>query len=298
MLGDCLASVIRQEIPNYWDFEILVVNNAPECDVSEIIATHQSQSSIGIQLVNEWQRGIPFARNTACKASLERGADWIMMMDDDETAKPGWLMAYAHAQQNFRSEVFTGPVEYIFPEGYKEWLENKGKSLLKTGHLVRRASTNNVIFSKNLLLPPLSMSFDNEMRFTGGEDSDFFMRYVHGGGSILVVSEAVVSEIVLNHRLKIQWRLRRQYWSSNRRVYIRIKLLGFRKTLLLSLKEILLRIMHGLLRLVFSPVFMVRGLNGFKKSFYHGLRHFSKAAGTLTGLFGKHPQPYKQHDGF
>ncbi len=298
MLGECLAPVTRQEIPGHWIFEILVVNNAPECDVSEIIAANQSRNDINIRLLDEPQRGIPFARNTACQASLELGADWIMMMDDDEIARPGWLMAYARAQENFRSEVFTGPVEYIFPEGYKEWLENKGKSLLETGNLVRRASTNNVIFSKYLLLPPLQMRFDNKMRLTGGEDSDFFMRYVHSGGRIIVVSDAVVSELVLDNRLRISWRLHRQYWSSSSRIYTHIKLFGFRKTLLMSLKEIPRRILHGIIRLAISPFLLLDSRNSSKKSFYHGLRHFSKAAGTLAGLLGNRPEPYKRIDGY
>lgn len=297
MLGLCLESLIEQTIPDDWLFEILVVNNSPDSDISKTIEAITSLTSIRIHVTTEPQAGIPYARNAACRKSLELGADWLLMMDDDEVAEPNWLMAYASALKRFKAEVLTGPVNYIFPAGYG-WLENKGKSLLNSGNLVRRASTNNVLFSKTLLLPPLNLAFDTHMRFTGGEDSDFFMRYVcEFGGKIVVVADAVVSEVVQPNRLRISWRLGRQYWSSSSRVYTRIKLFGFRSTLSLCLKEIPMRIFHGALRLVVSPAFFLGGTTAFLKSYYHGLRHFAKAAGTLAGLMGKHAQPYKIQDG-
>jgi succinoglycan biosynthesis protein ExoM len=297
MLRECLLSIASQEIPRNWEFEILIVNNAPDCDITQTIQYAKNHLNSRIHIVNEIQRGISFARNTACRTSLLLGADWILMMDDDETAKTGWLTAYANGICNFDADVFTGPVEYIFPESHRRWLENKGMSAKKTGSLARRASTNNVIFSTSILLPPLKMAFDNNMALTGGEDSDFFMRFTHAGGKIIIVAEAVVSEVVLENRLKISWRLYRQFWSSSSRVYTYKKIFGFRKTFLLSIKEIPMRIAHGIGRLIISPFLLPSNINSSKKSFYHGLRHFSKAAGTLTGLAGRHPKPYKKVDG-
>jgi succinoglycan biosynthesis protein ExoM len=142
------------------------------------------------------------------------------------------------------------------------------------------------------------LDFDTNMAFTGGSDSDFFMRVVHQGGRIVFVKDAVVSEVVLDNRLRLFWRLKRQYRSSANRIYIELKLYGFQKTLITSLKEFARHLIEGSLRLVTSPLYLFVGRINFKRSSYHGWRHFAKAAGIISGLFGKHPQPYKKIDGF
>lgn len=298
MLISCLDSVCKQVIPENWDFQILVVNNSPWASIDHIINSAKLKTGITINWINESQQGIPFARNTACTEALRRHADWILMIDDDEEALPDWMLAYENARIKFKEKVFTGPVNYIYPDGYKEWLENKGKSKLTSGRLVRRASTNNVFFSIQLLTPPLSLDFDTQMAFTGGSDSDFFMRYVDSGGKIVVVSNAVVSEIVLPNRLTIFWRMQRQFRSSSNRVYIYIKLYGKKRTFIICIKEIPMRFAHGILRLISSPFYLLGGYVHFKKSYYHGLRHLAKGAGAVAGLIGRYPQPYKKLDGY
>jgi glycosyltransferase involved in cell wall biosynthesis len=299
MLQRCLDSILQQNIPSGWDVEILIVDNEASSNLLNVLDSKIQESSINIIYVIETQLGIPYARNTACRESMNRKADWILFLDDDEEADPGWLEAYQKASETTEADVYTGPVRYIFPAGYAEWLENKGISKTSDGSLLKRASTNNVMFSSGLLMNPQTrLEFDTNMAFTGGSDSDFFMRVVHQGGRIVYVKDAVVSEVVLDNRLQLFWRLKRQYRSSANRIYIQIKLYGFKKTLITSLKEFARHLIEGSLRLVTSPLFLVVGQVKFKRSYYHGVRHFSKAAGIIAGLFGKHPQPYKKIDGF
>lgn len=298
MLQKCLDSILLQEIPLGWTVEVLIVDNDVSSDLSKALYSKIRESSIPIHYVIEPQAGIPFARNTACRESLSREADWIIFLDDDEEADPGWLLAFYRASTTMESDVYSGPVRYIFPEGYAEWLENKGMSKIDHGAFLKRASTNNVMFSTRLLKnPAASFEFDTNMAFTGGSDSDFFRRVTHQGGRIVYVSDAVVSEVVLWDRVSLLWRLKRQYRSSANSIYIDFKLYGAKKTFLKSLKEIMRHLVEGLLRLVTSPFSLISGHLQFKRAVYHGLRHFAKAAGVVAGLLGKHPQPYKVTDG-
>ena len=166
------------------------------------------------------------------------------------------------------------------------------------GVLLKRASTGNVLFRTAILEkyePPLN--FDINMTMTGGSDTDFFMRLVQHGGKIVYVGDAEVSEAVVPVRLTIRWRLRRQYQSSANRVYIESKLFGTKHVMATSLKQVFRHVLEGTLRLVFSPLLLLAGYTKFKRGWYHGLRHYAKAAGTLAGLRGSHVQLYLKTDG-
>jgi succinoglycan biosynthesis protein ExoM len=298
MLDSCLNSVIKQIVPHSWHFQVLVVNNSPSINIDHIISAVQSKTPIEIKRIDEFKLGIPYARNAACQEALRLKADWILMMDDDEEACPDWFLSYDEARKKFNELAYTGPVNYVYPKGYQEWLIEKGKSKMIDGKVLKTAATNNVFFSTQLLKPPFSLSFDIQMAFTGGSDSDFFMRYVRLGGKILAVPLAMVSEVVVPNRLTLSWQLQRQFRSNANRIYIQIKLDGKTKTFINAIREILMRLFHGFLRTLIAPLFLLCGYDIFQKNKYIALRHFAKAGGLLAGLLERHPQPYKSIDGY
>ena len=299
MLRRCLASVLAQECPEGWKVEIVVVDNDAQSDLAEMISRAFPDPKYPIRYFIEPRRGIPHARNAVCRHALSVQADLIAFIDDDEEADPGWLMAYARGMATYEAQAYTGPVRYIFPPGYEDWLANKGFAETKHGALLKRAATANVMFRTSVLGPEGEpLQFDTNMALTGGSDTDFFMRLVHQGGRIVYLSDAVVSEAVVPNRLTIRWRLKRQYRSSANRVYIESKLFGAKKTARRAVKELVRHGVEGTLRLVFSPVMLLGGYRKFKRSWYHGLRHFAKAGGIIAGLRGRQVQPYRQTDGY
>lgn len=297
ILPRCLDSLFRQQIPEDWDAEILLVNNDPDCDLWKNLSGERTSSPMKIHYVVEPRAGIPHARNTACRESLKLGADWILFLDDDEEAEPGWLMAYRKASAVLDADVYTGPVRFLYPAGYAEWLENKGLWNLPYGKVLKRAATNNVMFKSELLKPPFDLLFDTRLEFSGGSDIDFFMTAAHKGATIRYVDDAVVSEVVAENRLRLSWRLYRQYASSASHIFSKCKLFGFKKTLIHSSQEVFRRISAGLLRLLCSPFYLLAGRGSFKRCCYHGFRHFAKAAGIVAGLLGRRPSPYKNFSG-
>lgn len=300
MLQKCLDSILRQNIPAGWEVEILILDNDAESKTLEAIAGKMSTAPLKVHYRIEPQQGIPFARNAACRESLQLGADWIFFLDDDEEAEPGWLEAYKKASDTAEAEAYTGSVRFIHPREGGEPARQINLTLHDKPDLCRlkRAATNNVMMSAKLLLPPWSMEFDTRMAFTGGSDLEFFTRLTHRGGRILFVKDAVVSEEVLESRQRLGWILKRQYRVAANKVYIKFKKYGTLLTLVSALKELLMRLLEGSVRLVLLPFYLVAGKKRFLEARYRALVSFAKAAGIVTGLCGHHPQPYKEIDGY
>lgn len=296
MLRACLGSIFAQQKPDVWDVEIVIVDNDPESNQSAALAF--PDVPFHVHYFVEAQRGIPYARNAVCHHAVTLDADYILFIDDDEEAESGWLEAYCRGSVQFEAEAYSGPVRHLFPEGYRDWLGNKGYARMRHGALMRRAATNNVMFATRILKERGgALEFDNRMALTGGEDKDFFTRLVHQGGRIIYLSDALVSEVVLPNRLTIGWRLRRQYQSSASGIYIDAKLFGPDKIFWPSLREMLRHLVEGLLGLILSPFMLLGGYSRFKRGWYHGLRHFAKAAGIVAGLRGREVQLYLKTDG-
>jgi succinoglycan biosynthesis protein ExoM len=299
MLTACIASILSQLIPDNWVVEILIVDNDAAQSAEDIFMRFSQNNVMPLSYICEKNHGIPFARNKGCEVCLEKNADWILFIDDDETADPNWLMAYFEATKKYQSDVYSGPVCYIFPTDYANWLGNKGDSETPDGGLKKRASTNNVLIHKKLIEKlGYNLSFDIQMALTGGEDKDFFVRYEALGGKIIHVSQAIVTEKVTENRLSILWRLKRQYSSSTNRVYINKKMMGQKKANLLSVKETIRHLFDGVLGLIICPLFLIHKGNIFKRRYYHALRHIAKATGNIAGIFNIQIESYKKTDGF
>ncbi len=299
MLKSCLDSVLAQQLPENWQLEVHIVDNASDSTLAEDVQIWGTTTPVPLRYWIEPRRGIPYARNTACEQSLKHQADWVVFIDDDELACKGWLNAYAKAVSQYTADAYTGPVKYIFPSDSADWLANKNKYGTADGANQTRAATNNVMIAKHVISTDgMNLSFDNQMTMTGGSDSDFFKRVVADGGKIVFVKNALVSEEVLPNRISIFWRLKRKHRSSSNRIYIYIKLYGFKRTILISLKKSVEHLLHGTIGLICSPLFLVAGKNKFKRRFYHALRHYAELSGILFGLFGRHPQPYRVTDGY
>ena len=119
MLQRCITSVMQQERPDDWQVEILVVDNDAQSDLGHTLDNVQSQNGYKLHYVIERNRGIPYARNAVCTYALQQKSDFVLFIDDDEEAAPGWLMAYGRAASQFDAEAYTGPVRFIFLQATK-----------------------------------------------------------------------------------------------------------------------------------------------------------------------------------
>lgn len=294
MLKRCLASIARLDLPEDWSLEVVVVDNDSESSEAAWVGDFARDYRFPLAYRNELRRGIPYARNAACEASLERNADWLLFIDDDEEAEVGWLCAYARAIAKADSKVYTGPVRYYTATDPVGKLRVNGRDLPPEGAELERAATNNVMIAAAVFRQPCNMRFDEAMALTGGEDSEFFMRYRLSGGKILSVSGAVVREAVQDGRQTVAWKLRRQYQSSANMAYINRKLYGQRAAFGQACGVLWRAFPNALLAL---PVLAMGVLLRKPSLVTRALKHWARAAGTLAGYFGWHLQPYSQTDG-
>src|SRR5687768_8138920 len=65
--------------------------------------------------------GISAVRNAILAEARDGGADFIAMIDDDETASPGWLAELLRIQAAFDADVVGGPVLRDMPETLPLW---------------------------------------------------------------------------------------------------------------------------------------------------------------------------------
>lgn len=297
MLRTCLDSIFGQDIPSQWQVEVLVVDNDANSQENAWLEQAAMRSPLKLHYVSEPQQGIPFARNAACRKALELGAEWILFLDDDEEAEPCWLSAYQSATAVAQADAFTGSVRFLSPEpGQRRQI---GMTLADRADLspLKRAATNNVMISSRILQPPRSMKFDTHMAFSGGSDLEFFTRLTVEGGRIVFVKAAVVSEVVLENRMRLGWRLHRQYRVSANKIYIKFKKYGVARAIIFSQKELLMRLFEGSFGLIALPFFFLAAKDQFENARFRTLVSFAKAGGIVAGLLGHHPQPYKQIDG-
>ena len=101
-LTGCLAALERQDYP---DYEVVVVDNAPATDATELLV---ARADGRVRRVVEPRPGLAWARNRGLAAA--RG-DVVAYIDDDELADPRWLREIARGF-SFRDRVagVSGPI--------------------------------------------------------------------------------------------------------------------------------------------------------------------------------------------
>ena len=122
-------------------------------------------------------------------------ADWIVFVDDDEIAPPGWIARLHALALHYGADVVSGKVAQ-FPTaceaqlGAEQWSPS---SSFGTARRRRTCPTSNEIFRASLAAGASALRFDEAMRF-GGSDVEFFMRAGQRGAHIVHVKDAVVFE--------------------------------------------------------------------------------------------------------
>lgn len=293
MLKSCLDSIAKQDVPDAWDLSVILVDNDPQSELSNDLLKITASYPFHIRYHVESSRGIPFARNAACELALDSGADWIVFIDDDEVAEPGWLLAYDNARTKSKAKVLAGSVRYVSYDKSEEFVRIDGKKLSGQPGFLESAATNNVMFSTEILRPPFSLRFDILMALTGGSDTDFFLRYRQADGGIFGVPDSVVAELVSEQRSTVRWKLGRLYRSNSNRSYINVKLYG-KGYAAKSVLRIFWRTIPGLL---VSPFYILFAFFWGGSLVQRALKPWVRCLGAVAGYVGFQPKPYKTTDG-
>lgn len=294
-LQACLTSLIRQELPDDVIPTIVVIENGEPLGVCEFVDVFSNSLPRPWKILyeNEPNLGIPQARNRSLLLALEQQPDWIAFIDDDETVDVDWLARMVAITREFDADVFRGPIRYVYPEVKPEWYPINRPRPFKRGQNLKIAYTNNTLVRAALISSEgLALRFDENMRFTGGSDAEFFLRAVEFGAAIRYVDDAWVQEVVTPNRLTKSWLFNRNLRNSSNSWRIRRNRFGYLSAFIRFVPKAISRVGRGavisMVGFVFLPISSVQG----NKIMLNGLKKLSAGLGIFLGMFNRYPQPY------
>jgi succinoglycan biosynthesis protein ExoM len=299
MLRRCLASLRRQDFDAArLSMQLIVVDNNPEPAARPIYEELCEDGEPG-RFVHCPRPGIPMARNAALRAALDAGADYIAFLDDDEVAPPHWLALLLRALHESGADAVQGGVRALPPA--TEDL-GAGGTPAPAGSLswepCESLATCNVLFKARLVAPPLSLRFDESMRFTGGSDREFFMRAHKRGGKLLCVHGVDVFEDVHAERRTLAYQATRAFAAgSNYFVRMSRNEPGPVAAVRIALR-VLERSLAGVVKLALSAALLLAlRPRSAHLHWRKGCTSLCFAAGCLSPVAGVRAHPYRNIQG-
>jgi glycosyltransferase involved in cell wall biosynthesis len=279
-----LASLGTQEPVRDWQITIVVVDNEGSPRVKTICDEFATNLKYSLCYCCEPRRGLSHVRNKAVEFAAGF-AEALVFIDDDEVPSSDWLKHLAACQRAFGADVVSGPVIPHYMSAVPQWI-SAGKFFErprhKTGTVLPEARTGNVLIAMKVF-ERIGL-FDERFALTGGEDTDFFVRFGESGGLIFWADEAIVNEWVPASRMTLKYILQRAYRAGN---FAALRTCQSHLQRMLSAFRGILLSVKGICILLVS---LTRGRCEVVKA----LRRVSHAAGLIAGASGRHYEQYRK----
>ena len=281
MLAELLDSLAQQTIFNT-DIvvEIVIVDNDKDQGALTVFDKYSDKMHCRMQYLHELKRGIPFARNKVLGHAIDRQAEFIAFIDDDETADPDWLQTLHQIITSETVDAVQGPVITLLPENAPRWAiqEAKKKSNREEGEQKTALATNNVIISSSLIVEK-GLRFDERFALSGGEDVDFFQRSARLGNCHIWTNRALVYEKIPGTRLTLKWEFQRSFRVGATNTYSSVQQKGIGYGIKRYMLKIIARILLGPLLLITAGIFSA-------KMRLLAIRWIGSGLGHFLGFFG------------
>ena len=270
------------------EIEVIVVDNDTSRIGYSVCEAIRPEFKWKLKIELEIQRGITYARNKTISL-VSKDADYIAIVDDDEIPGSLWLEELLLVQQQYNSDIVTGPIIPRFIDyEVANWIKKGGffaRTRYRTGDPVSVAFTNNVIV-KAEILRSLNPVFDNRFAVSGGSDSCLFLKLNKAGYLITWADEAIVYDNVLSSRANLRWILFRGYreWSNHS---------FLEKELYPSVSIQVIRIIKGLGLIGIGLLRLIPSLLVGQVAVVTSLLFIARGTGTLGGLLGLFYEEYK-----
>jgi glycosyltransferase involved in cell wall biosynthesis len=276
-LARLLEAMAKLEVPEGWEFEVIVVDNDPAGSARPVV---EAAIGLNVRHVLEPERGIPQARNRAMRES--EAMPWVAFLDDDEWPEPSWWRRLIEVQAETDADVFLGPSEPVFETEPPEWIvEGQFFERIRfrtateipfwgartSGVLIRRAA-----FAHLGVAP-----FDERYALRGGGDVRFFQLMQRAGAKIVWVDDARVNELVPATRATSRWLIQRYFrLGTSRSIALIYDEAGIYRRARRGLRGVL-EFFVGLTRSLFA---------GSKARRMSGAMHAALGVGLVVGAFG------------
>lgn len=212
-----LADLVQLNAPREpWEF--LVVDNGSRDGTPELLASHVWPAHWVVRIVREEKLGLSHARN---RAIAEASGEYLVFMDDDETADPDWLCAYERLIDAQHPDAFGGRQVVLFEDARPPWLHDELLGFL--GELNRSDEIGPLTdpytpfyggnFGFRRAVCERVGGFDSMLGRkgadnTGGEEVDFYRRLLEAGFKVWWTPDAVI-----HHRIQAT-KLERSYFRD------------------------------------------------------------------------------------
>jgi len=288
-----LESVNLICVPDNIELLVLIADNEGEGGEGIICAKNFAKNSafnFPIDYVGVVQKGISYTRNAILhRAFVILKADYLAMVDDDETVVNIWIKELLIVQQYTKADLVGGLKTPIFESEPEPWMPSNDayfyQPAYRDGPCKRLVSTDNLLITKDAYLRFGSPKFDIEFGLTGGGDTEFLHRLGKEGAKFAFSVNALSHEMVPNKRMTLRWARQRA-----RRIGI-----GLARIHLLHEKNIV-----GLTAQVFKllSILTISGILYFlfyfaKSSRIRYLTMCDKQLGKISGFLGIRVFPYR-----
>lgn len=209
--------------------ELVIIDNRPSAETRELCERASAHLPIGLHYVQEPQPGLTYARNRAVAVALERGADFVAFIDDDDLPESDWLLRLLERQAATGADLVFG--SWVLHEQMPEWARESGifrspgkhKSESKKERrygLPDFASGCNMLAGRAILerVAAAGPVFDHAFCFIGGEDKDFFIRAQEMGATLASADHSVIHRNHEPERYTIRGLFRRGFKNGCSRV--------------------------------------------------------------------------------
>jgi glycosyltransferase involved in cell wall biosynthesis len=215
MLRLTLQSLVDQTGPTR--FVVVVVDNDAIGMAGAAIADAFFSAGLldGLCVV-EAQPGNCHACNRAFAEARRRfaSASYVLMIDDDEVADPGWLACMIAAARERQADIVGGPVVPHFLDGAPEALAHHPvywPAYSRSGFVPMIYGSGNFLIRREAFELLSHPEFDLRYNFLGGGDTDFFTRCRRAGLTFYWEQAARIVETVPSDRVRAGWVVRRGF---------------------------------------------------------------------------------------
>ncbi|MFK5892544.1 MAG: glycosyltransferase family 2 protein [Pseudomonadota bacterium] len=283
-----LEALTQQTVSSETEIDILVVDNACEQRIVDVIAEVKPTSLYPIHYYKESKPGIVAARNKCVEQFLLTSSEFLFFIDDDEWPEShDWIQKMLDAQNNYRADIISSHVISVGELGTPDWataLLYRDNRLIE-GQLISKYYTNNLLISKRVL-EDIRPAFDSRFAMTGASDYHFSLKCQNKGYRAFYTNAPVVEEFPKS-RATLAWFTRRGYRSG----------IGFTRSHLFE-EKLVKAVPYCLLmagtRLIRGVVFLTFGVLSFNKlKIMIGFFRLSSFAGSIAAFFGGQYHEYK-----
>jgi glycosyltransferase involved in cell wall biosynthesis len=104
--------------------ELIIIDNNPNSATRDICEQTGSSLPIHVHYTTEPEAGITYARNRAVAVALERDAQLVAFIDDDDVPRPDWLLQLLLRQQASGADLVFG--SWVLDADMPDWARESG----------------------------------------------------------------------------------------------------------------------------------------------------------------------------